>query len=71
MECNIGVVEIIVKCMEKGNLYGPMEGNTLENIVKIRNMDMGIISAQMEGVELDNGKMGSDMGKEFLLTKRE
>ena len=41
MEGDILAIGKMAKCMEKVNLYGKMEGNTLENIMKIQSMDMG------------------------------
>ena len=48
-----------------------MEGNILENILKIKNMDMGVLNGEMEGFILVNGRMGNNMEMEYSLTKQE
>ena len=49
--------------MEKVNIYGQMEGNTLENILKTKNMEKVNIYGQMEINTLENTLKGKCMEK--------
>ena len=71
MEGNIQAIGKMTKCMEKGNLYLQMEENTLENMLKVKSMGMVVFNGQMEGVIMENGRMGNNKGKENILTRRE
>ena len=49
------VIGSITKCMEKDNILGRMEGDTVDSIYTIKNMGLASILGLTEESTLDNG----------------
>jgi len=61
----------IIKCMVKAFSIGLMVGYTMVNIKMIKNMDLESFNGQMVEAIKVSGRMGSSMGKEFILIAKE
>lgn len=57
--------------MVSDELHGRMEKNTLENILKIKNMVLGFSNGVMEEIIMGVGRMVSSTDKENMFLKME
>lgn len=60
----------IIECMEKGLLYGQMEGHTQVIMNLTKNKDLEFSNGQMGGNMKEGGGMESNMEKECIIRLR-
>lgn len=61
---------IIIRCMEKDCLFGPMAEDTKVATKTIKNMVLASLLLRMGGFTKDNGRMGNSMGEEDIKRRK-